>query len=264
MLNILAITRRELNGYFTTPVAYVMMCGLTFLGSYFFVNFVQQFIQASLLAQQMPQYLDPGKLNLTDAVMAPLLFNLAVILVFVMPFVSMRLLAEERRQGTLELLMTAPINSTELVLGKYLGGLVLVTLTLALTLLYPAVLTYFGGSTGGSPLEWSTVACGYLGLFCWAAASLAIGLFVSALTDSQVVSAIITFALLLLTWIISWVADRAEAGVLKDVLANLSSSQHLIAFVKGELALKDLVYFGSLMVLGLFLTQRAVESHRWS
>jgi ABC-2 type transport system permease protein len=266
MRNTFAIARKELNIYFTTPIAYVMFCGFTFLASYFFVAFVQEFVQASMIATQMPQYMDPSKLNVTDRIMAPMVFNLGIIFVFAIPFISMRLMAEEKRQNTFELLMTTPLRPTEIVLGKYLGGVVVLALTVLMTLSYPLAIEYFGKGAGstGSAIEWSTVLSGYLGLFFWACSAMAIGLFVSSLTESQVVAALVTFAVLLLTWVINWIAGRADNQTLKDVLGYLSASQHLVPFVKGELAVQDFLYFFSVIVLGLFLTQRSVESQRWA
>ena len=166
MRNLLAIARKELNVYFNTPIAYVMLCGMTFIGSYFFISFMGQFLQMSLIAQQAPSYMDPSRLNLTDIVMAPLLFNLGIILVFVVPFLSMRLMAEEKRQHTLELLMTSPLRPTEIVLGKYLGGILVLGLSVSLTGIYPAILSHYGGGESGDALEWSTVLLGYVGVTC--------------------------------------------------------------------------------------------------
>jgi ABC-2 type transport system permease protein len=264
MRNTLAIARKELNVYFTTPMAYVMFCGTTVIASYMFIAFIQRYSQLSLLAMQAPQMIDPTKLNLTDLVMAPLVGNVGVIFIFVVPFLTMRLMAEEKRQHTLELLMTTPVRPTEIVLGKFFAGFGVVALTIAFTLLYPVVLHLYGASAGESaPIEWNTVLVGYLGLLCWGAATVAIGLFISSLTENQAIAALVTFVVLLLTWLVGWVGEGA-GPVVKAVLDDLSSITHLRGLTNGELALKDLVYFASLTVLGLFLSQRAIESSRWA
>ncbi|MFN7135237.1 MAG: ABC transporter permease [Myxococcales bacterium] len=266
MRNVVAIAKKELNIYFTTPIAYAMFTVMTFIASYFFIAFVQEFLNTSMMAMQMPQYMDSNRLNLTDAVVAPLIFNCGIILVFVIPFLSMRLVSEEKRQKTFELLMTAPIRPGEIVLGKYLGGMAIVAVTILLVMAYPLVLQLFAGSsgTGGTGgIEWQTAFAGYLGLFLWAAAAMAIGLFISSLTESQVVAAIITFVVLLLLWIVSWMAQRTD-GVGRDILMFMSASQHLISFVRGVFELKDAAYYLSVIVMGLFLTHRAVEAQRWS
>lgn len=269
MRTILAIAKKELGIFFTTPVAYAVLCGLTFIASYFFLAFIQNFVQTSLLAQQMPQMVDPARLNLTDAVATPLVFNCAVIFIFVLPFLSMRLIAEEKRQRTFELLMTTPVRPIEVVLGKYLGGLGVVALSVAALFIYPLVLNHYGAasSTDGSTssaVEWATVVTAHLGLLLWGASGMAVGLFVSALTESQVVAALVTFAALLMSWIAGWVAQSAESPVVKELFNQLSASSHLTGFVRGDLALADITYFLSVIVLCLFLTQRAVESERWS
>jgi ABC-2 type transport system permease protein len=266
MRNVLAIARKELNVYFTTPIAYVVFAAMTFFASYFFIAAVKQFLEASMMAMQMPQYADPSRLNLTDFVIAPVVFNMGIFFAFVTPLVSMRLIAEERRQRTFELLMTTPVRPLEIVLGKYLGGLVIMGVTVGLLMLLPMILDFFAASsgTGGSGgIEWQTTFAAYFGLFLWTAAALALGLFVSALTDSQAVAAIISILLLLLLWLASWMAGGAE-GVTRDVLSYLSASQHLVNFVRGVFELKDLVYYLSWIVLAIFLTHRAVEAQRWA
>ena len=264
MRTTLAIARKELNVYFTTPMAYVMFCGMTVISSYMFIAFIQRYAQLSLWAMQAPQMVDSTKLNLTELVMAPLLGNVGVIFVFVVPFLTMRLMAEEKRQRTLELLMTTPVRPTEIVLGKFLAGFGIVALTLGFTALYPLVLQLYGASAGNTaPIEWNTVLVGYLGLLCWGGATVAIGLFISSLTENQAIAALCTFVVLLLTWLIGWVGEGAGDKV-KEILSNASSITHLRNLTNGELGVKDLVYFLSLMVLGLFLCQRTVESQRWS
>jgi ABC-2 type transport system permease protein len=265
MRNVLAIARKELNVYFTTPIAYVVFCGMTFIASYLFLNDLQNFAQASMMATEMPDRVDPSRLNLTDIVVAPLLVQCGFVMFLVVPFISMRLMAEEKQQRTFELLMTTPVRPTEIVLGKYLGGLTVLGITVAMLFTYPLVLSHYGASAGnGDAVEWPTVLAGYLGLFLLAASYLSIGLFVSSLTQSQVVAAIIGLVIMFGLWLLSWASASVDNATAKAVLEYLASSQHLIGLVRGEIAVKDFAYFGSLIVLGLFLTQRVVESERWS
>jgi ABC-2 type transport system permease protein len=266
MRNVLAIAKKELNIYFTTPLAYAMFAVMAVLTSYFFIAAVLQFLERSMVAMQMPQYMDASRLNLTDYVVAPVVANTAVILVFVAPFLSMRLIAEEKRHRTFELLMTAPVRPLEIVLGKYLAGLAIVAVTVGLTLVHPVILQLFAGSagSGGSGgVEWQTTFAAYLGLLLWGGMAMAIGMFISALTDSQAVAAIITILLLLVLWLARWMAQGSPGGV-HDVLAFLSAQDHMIAFVRGIFDVKDLVYYLSWIVLGIFLTDRAVEAQRWA
>lgn len=266
MRNAFAIAKKELNVYFTTPLAYAMFAVMTVFASYFFVAAVKQFLDTSMAAMQMPQYMDASRLNLTDYVVAPVVFNSGLIVAMVAPFLSMRLFAEEKRQHTFEFLMTSPMRPLEIVLGKYLGGLAIMAFTIGLTLLHPVILSLFAGGsgTGGTGgIEWNSALAAYLGLFLWSAAAMAIGMFISALTDSPAVAAIISLLLLLLLWLASWMANGAD-GTMRETLMFLSASQHLLAFVKGTFELKDVTYYLSWIVLGVFLTHRAIESHRWA
>lgn len=264
MRNALAIAKKELNVYFTTPLAYAMFAVMTVFASYFFIAGVKQFLEVSMKAMQAPQY--ANQLNLTDFVVAPVVFYCGFIVAIIAPFLSMRLLAEEKRQHTFELLMTAPIRPLDIVVGKYLGGLAIMAVTIGITLLHPVILQLFAGSSGSGGtggIELGSTVSAYLGLFLWAAAAMAMGLFISSLTDSQAVAAIISLLLLLLLWMASSMAGGTE-GTMYDVLTSLSASTHLVAFVKGVFDLKDVVYYLSWIVFGLFLTHRAVEAQRWA
>jgi ABC-2 type transport system permease protein len=264
MRNAIAIAKKELYLYFTTPIAYVVFFATSFIGAFFFLSLTSDFQRRSLQFLQF-QALDViAQMNLTDMVATPLVLNMGVILIFVVPFLTMRLLAEERRQKTMELLMTAPVRSGEIVLGKYLAALGVLLVVIAITAIFPALLdTYGTNGTGGSAIEWQTVFAALAGLFLCGAAFVAVGLFISALTESQVVAALITFLVLLLTWVIGWKAADAE-GVWRHVIEHLSSVAHLVSFARGVIELKDVVYFLSLAVIGLFLTHRAVEARRWA
>jgi ABC-2 type transport system permease protein len=196
-------------------------------------------------------------LNVTDSVMRPLFGNLSVILVLaLMPFITMRLIAEERQTGTIELLLTYPLRDWEVLLGKYLAVLGLYTLLLALTLLYPLTLAYF------ARVEWGTVLSGYIGMLLMGSAFLAVGLFASSLTGSQIVAAAWTFGILLLLWVIGWGADSL-GGTWGKVLQHLSTMEHNDNFAKGVIDTKDVLYYVNLTLLALFLAYRSLEARRW-
>lgn len=264
MRNAIAIAKKEAQIYFTTPIAYVVFFATSFIGAWFFLSLTSEFQRRSMQFMQFQAQGMLERMNLTDSVVIPLLLNMALILAFVVPFITMRLLAEERRQKTLELLMTAPIRSIDIVLGKFFAGLVILAVVIGIIAFFPIALSFFSSSmTGSGGIEWQTVISGLVGLFLMGAAFLAIGLFISALTDSQVVAAIITFFVLLLTWVVNWKAGDME-GAWREVMIYLSSVGHLVSFARGIVDLKDLVYFLSVIVLGLFLTHRAVEAQRWA
>jgi ABC-2 type transport system permease protein len=228
------------------------------IGSYFFLRLLGAYEQASLAYMRFQQPEMMNRLNFQDAIFRNLFGNLGVILIFVVPFLTMRLIAEEKRQKTIELLYSTPVTPSQIVWGKYLACLTILVCALALTLTYPLLVQRF--ATG---VEWRSVLLGYLGLFLMGAAYMAIGLFISSLTESQVVAALITFVVLLLTWIIGWSAGEAE-GWVRDFVTYLATVSHLDSFSKGTIEVKDVVYFLSIIILGLFATNRAVEAHRWS
>ncbi len=269
MRNALAIAKKELSIYFTTPTAYAVFCGMTFIAGMMFLAALGYFQRMSMqfLSFQQPQLLD--HLNLTDMVVYPLLRNVGVIFLFMTPFLSMRLVADEKRSRTFELLMTSPLRPFEIMLGKYLAALGLMAAAVILLGLFPLIVSFFSASgtlmNAGttSPVEWPTVFSGLAGLFLVGAAMMAVGMFVSSLTESVVVSALVTFVVLLVVWILNWQAGRME-GTARAVLDYLSMPTHLDAFARGAPALKDLVYFLSFMILGPFFTERAIEAHRWA
>ncbi len=268
MRNVIAILRKELSIYFTTPIAYVMFMITAGVGSFFFIAFVQRFQQISNIAMQMPQYVDSQKLNITEWIIAPLVGNTVVVFVFVIPCLCMRLIAEERKQRTLELLLTSPVRPIEIVLGKYFGALAVAAVSVLILFIYPVLLDTFArnaGTGGSGGVEWATVFSAYGGILLYAAAGTAICLFISSLTENQVVAVIMSIFVLLLLYIVSWVGQSAEASSLplKDVADALSVPHHLEGFAKGNIALKDIVYFVSFALFGIFLTHRSVEAQRW-
>jgi ABC-2 type transport system permease protein len=267
MRNALAIARKELSIYFTTPWAYLVFTGMLVVSSFFFVASLESFKQVQQMARAMswarlPQDWAMYK-NLTDGVVVPLWRVVMIVTLFVAPFLSMRLFAEEKRHQTFELLMTAPVRPMEIVLGKYLGGLGVISATLGLTIIFPAVLAIFGRSESGSALEWSTVLLGYLGLLLWGATCIAIGMFISALTESQALAACLTFVVLLPWMLLTGLAQSAEEP-LRSVINYLSFDAQLQDMTKGVLDLKAIVFFASVILFSVLLTQRAVEAHRWA
>jgi len=261
MNNAIAIAKKELNIYFATPIAYVMFTLFVVIGSYFFLRLLGAYEQASLMYMRFNQPEVMNRLNFQDAIFRNLFGNLGVILIFIIPFLTMRLIAEEKRTKTIELLYTTPVTPSQIVWGKYLASLGILACALLLTVTYPVLVQLVAKDTNG--VEWRSVGLGYLGLFLMGAAYMAIGLFISSLTESQVVAALITFVVLLMTWIIGWTASESE-GWVREFVTYLASVSHLDSFSKGTLDLKDVVYFLSIIVLGLFATNRAVEAHRWS
>lgn len=251
MRTILALTRKELEQYFASPVAYVvvalylLLCGVFF---YIYLGFyVQNVSQAGAFGQEAQE--------VSQSIIRPFLSNVSFFLLFFFPLLAMRLLAEERKLGTYELLMTSPISITQIVLGKYLGVLIFSLLMLVLTGVYPAVLFVFGHPDPGPVLT------GFLGLFLLGAAFLAISLFCSSLTESQIVAAVIAYVLLLILWVLNWVV-RGESWVGK-LCQYASIYQRFDDFTKGILNLNDMFYYVSFAFFALFCTGIVLQRQRW-
>jgi len=253
MSNILAIAHKELKSYFASPIAYIVIGFFAILFGWFFVNLLYYFERMSMQAGMMGQ---GGTMNVNDMLIAPLFLNVSVILLFTLPAVTMRTYSEEKRSGTIELLLTSPLTDFQIVMGKFLGGFVLYAAMLAISLPHVALLFLYGNP------EWRPVATGYLGLLLMGGCFLALGLFISSLTKNQIVAAMATFAVFLMFWVINWMASFSSPTT-QAVLNHLSITEHLNDFTRGVLDTKHLVYYLSFIGFGLFLTVRSVDSERW-
>lgn len=256
MKNILTIAGREWRSLFNSPVAFVVLGGFLLLGGWFFYNLLARFsMLVSLYSSTQVGGADAG-LNLNEIVIAPLLHNLAIILVILVPMITMRSFAEERRSGTMELLLTSPIGTGQLVLGKFLGIGCFVSLMVATTLSYGLILSLYGNP------EIPVMLAGYAGLLLLALTLVAIGLFASSLTENQIIAAVTGLVAMLLLFIIAWPANAAGA-VLGPILEYLSVTEHFDTMVRGVLSSSGLIYFASMIAGAMFLTQRSIESLRW-
>ncbi len=255
MRNVFTIVRKELRAYFVSPIAYVVLTGFLLLGGWFFFNLLSRFnVLLSIYTQLQQGAAD--QLNLNEFVIAPLMHNLSIVLVILVPMITMRAYAEEKKGGTYELLLTSPLRTGEIVLGKFLASFVFICIMLGLTGVYPAVLIAFGNP------EIGVLLAGYLGLLLLATSFVAVGLLTSSFTENQIIAAVSGLVATLLLYIIGWPADTA-GEVLGPLLRYLSVTEHFAEMVNGLIDTQDLVYFASLILLSLFLTQRSVESLRW-
>ena len=255
MSNILAIAHKEVKGYFASPIAYIIIGFSAILFGWFFINILYYFDRVSMQAG-IGYGGAPDTVNVNEMVIAPLLLNVSVILLFTLPLVTMRTYSEEKRSGTIELLLTAPLTDVEIVLGKFLGGLVLYATMLAVTLVHVGFLFAFGNP------EWRPVATGYLGLLLMGSCFLSLGLFISSLTKNQIVAGMVTFAVFLFFWVINWIATFSGPTA-QAVFTYLSITEHLNDFARGVIDTRHLVYYVSFIAFSLFLTVRAVDSERW-
>jgi ABC-2 type transport system permease protein len=254
--NVFTIAGKEVRSYFSSPVAYVLLAAYLALAGYFFYALLLAFNQTLQIYSMMrnPEML--ARFNLNQMVIAPLLHNLSVLLIFIVPAITMRMFPEEKRAGTYELLLTSPVRVGEIVLGKFLGGLVLVLLMVVLSGLFGGLLLLYGNP------EVPMMLSGYLGLALMAMVFLAIGTLISSFTDNVVIAYVGTLFALLVLYTIGWLGETVQ-GSAGAIIRYASITEHFQELTKGIIDTRDIVYFITLLVIGLFVTQRSVESVRW-
>jgi gliding motility-associated transport system permease protein len=250
--NILAIAGKELRSYFASPIAYVIIGLFALLFSRFFYAYLMVFVQRS--SGMMGT--GGGANNINQEMIRYVLMNSAVIILFVMPMITMRTYSEEKRSGTIELLLTSPLTDLEIIVGKFLGAMGLYCAMLAVTVAYMGILFFYGNP------EWRPVVAGYLGLVLLGGCFISVGLLISSLTKNQIVAGVITFAVFLMLWIINWSADQS-GPTMRAVLNHLSIINHFDDFARGIIDTKHVVYYLSFITFGLFLTAKSVDSERW-
>jgi ABC-2 type transport system permease protein len=254
MQYVLAIWQREMKSYFVSPIAYVVLTVFLFLSGFFFYSILTAVVQSTMMQGQFGQGMQP--VDVPGIVSRSFFGTTSVVLLFMIPMLTMGLFAEEKKRGTIELLLTTPVGNFQAMMGKYLASLTfLVIMFLASGITMSALFVY------GHP-EWKPILAGYLGLLLYGAALLAIGLFVSTLTENQIVAVVITFGVILVLWLIESFSTSAQ-GVTKDVLNYLSVISHLDDFIKGVIDTSHVMFYLTFAFVGLFLTYRSLESMRW-
>src|ERR1700685_2496390 len=253
MRNTWTICSKELRSYFVSPVAYLLLTMFGLIFGFFFWNALGYFVIEGMEMQMRGQSFP---MNVNEQIIRPLLSNISVVGLFFIPMMTMRLFAEEKRTGTIELLATSPIRDTEIIIGKWLAAVILYAVLLLFTAINFSFLFRYGNP------DWKPLAIGYLGLLLQAGGLLAIGTFISTLTRNQIIAGAATFGVCLLLWILEWVSGY-ETATWAKVLAYCSVITHFDSFSKGVLDTKDAVFYVSVIFLGLFLTTRSLESLRW-
>ncbi len=253
MRNVWIIFRKEIRSYFVSPIAYLLLTMFSLMCAFFFWNQLGAFVNAGIEMQMSGQSFP---LNMNEQLIRPLLSNFSAIGLFFIPIVTMRLFAEEKRAGTIELLATSPIRDSEVILGKWFAALGLYACMLLLTALDFTFLFIYG-----TP-DWKPLLLGYLGLLLQAGGLLAVGTLISTTTRNQIIAGAATFGVCLLLWVIEWPAGY-ETATWARVLSYMSVITHLQSFAKGVFDTKDAVYYATLILFGLFLTARSLESLRW-
>jgi len=227
------IAKKELDLYFFSPIAYIMLFVLSLISGYYFYIFVFQVKDA--------------------VVIMPYLFSLlASIFLFISPFYTMRLISEEKKTGTIEVLLTSPISEGEIVVGKFLGSFLFFSLLLSVTFLYLLVLMIWGSPDSG------VILANYIGFFLLGATFISLGLVASSLTKNQIIAAILTFLFLLLFWLIGWIGSFFQGG-LKIFFNYFSLIEHFTNFNRGIIDSTDLIFFLSVVIFNLFLTSKILS-----
>jgi ABC-2 type transport system permease protein len=269
-----ALFKHEVSLYFNSPIAYVVIVIFAILSGWFytmgfllpFSEYCERYPMLQMQMQQNPMMAMQGQLpvpNFTELIIPGVFGTFSIVLIFMVPLLTMRSIAEEKRQGTIELLYTYPLSDLQVVLSKYAASLVVFILLVALVSLYLLIPDLIKGEIGGV-VQWKTAGSAILGFFLLGATSIALGFVFSAFTENQIVAAALTFTLLLFLWVVGWAAEGENLeGIWKTLAQKVSLTNRSADLYKGLLHLSDLVFFGCVTVGSLFITMRSLESHRW-
>jgi ABC-2 type transport system permease protein len=255
MGNVIAIAQKELKSYFSSPIAYIVIGLWALLYGYFFVAILSFFVRQSMQMSQFGMQ-GPQAMNVNQQLIRPLLQNVTILILFLMPMVTMRTYSEEKRSGTIELLLTAPVTDFQIIMGKFLGAMFLYAIMLAVTAIHIGLLFVYGQP------EWKPIVTAYLGLLLLGGCFIALGLLISSLTSNQIVAGMVTFAVFLLLWVITWIGSFSGPTVDK-LTTYLSIIDHWDDFGKGVIDTTHVIYYLSFITFGLFLTAKSVDSERW-
>jgi ABC-2 type transport system permease protein len=251
--------KKELKSYFSSPVAYIVAGIFLSISGYFFYNILTFFTFVSLQYQQSPYAYMMRNINMNDYLIHPLYSNLGVILLFVIPMITMRTIAEEKKLGTVELLYTSPVRISEIIAGKFLAAFVVFLVMLIPTIEYPIALIIWGAP---GP-EVGPIITTYIGLILLAASFISVGIFASSVTENQMVAGSLAFGILLLLFVLGW-AKQTAGSTFGEILGYISLvEEHYQDFLKGMIDSKDFVYYLTFIFFGLFLAHRSMESRRW-
>ena len=254
MRNILAIAGKEVRSYFASPIAYIVIGVFALLYGYFYIVMLSYFVRQSM---QLSQFGQGGaqSMNINQQMLRPLMQNVTILILFMLPAITMRTYSEEKRSGTIELLLTSPITDFQIVIGKFLGALALYAVMIGVTLIHVAILFVYGKP------EWKPILTTYVGLLLLGGCFISVGMFISTLTKNQVVSFMATFGVFLFLWIITWIGSVMPSA--EGLTTYLSIIDHYDDFNKGVIDTSHLIYYVSFITFGLFLTAKSVDTERW-
>ena len=253
MRNILAVAGKELRAYFHSPIAYLVMTVYAALCGFFFYSFIATYVVQTFRMQAMGGMGVPP-MSLNEFIIRPLFDGiLTVVLLLLLPLITMRLYAEEKRSGTIELLLTSPLTDLQIIFGKFLGALALYVVLMILTFLYVGLLFVYGNPNLKPLLAQA------LGLLLYGGALLALGMWFSTFTKNQIIAGSVGLAVFLLLYVLDWVSSYSSSAAGR-VMSYMALTPHFENFAKGVIDLRDLVYYLSVIALGIFLTARSVEA----
>ena len=255
MSRLWALYKKEIRAYFTSPVAYAILTIFLIISGFFFVNVIISYSNMSMQFGSFPQA--QSYLNIGQWVLRSLFANLAVIMLFFIPILTMRLIAEEKHSGTLKLLLSYPIKDGEVLFGKFLAVVTILFIMYLLTFPYVIFLFVYSSPDIGPFIT------NYLGMLLLGMAFVSLGIFASAVTERQVVAAVISFGALIMFWVISWVENKSANPLLGKILEDVSIFTHMENFTRGIINTHDIVYYLLFTALFLFLALMALESRTW-
>jgi ABC-2 type transport system permease protein len=253
MKSILLICQKELKSYFASPIAYLLMAFFGLIFGFGLFTATRDFVRFSFQMQAQGQSMP---MNVNDQIIRPLLGFGSTISLFLIPMITMRLFAEEKRSGTIELLLTSPVTDAQIILGKWLGAMLLYLCILAMSMLNLALLFAWGKP------DIRPVLVAYLGLLLQGGCLLAIGEFISTTTRNQIIAGGVTFFVCLMLWLLNWFTSF-DSGTMATIVNYLSIVTHFDNFAKGVIDTKDVVFYLSMIFFALFITSRSMESLRW-
>jgi ABC-2 type transport system permease protein len=258
MKKVMALFEKEFKSFFYSPMAYIVIGLFTALTGLFFYLYLSSFAEASFMDQMRSQQYQqmPQRFNLNLMLIRPYFWNLALISLFTLPAITMRLYSEEKKQGTIELLYTTPVTSLQIILGKFIAGLAFYLVLLLPTMFFQSLLFIYGDP------EFLPVLSGYIGLLLMGSSFISIGLFISTMTENQIIAAIAGFALSLLLWVIGWGANYV-GPTLSPVLQYVSIINHFEDFAQGVIDSTHVAYYFLFSFLGIYLSLKSIESIKW-
>ncbi|MFH2012231.1 MAG: ABC transporter permease [Pseudomonadota bacterium] len=254
MVNFYAILKKELGSYFKSPIAYMVITVFSVISGYFFYSLFALFGVMSVQSMNNPDI--QAALNITEEVVGPVFSTMSILILFMTPFLTMRLFSEEKKSGTIELLMTFPIRDTEIILGKFGACFITFLVMLAPSIFYQIILFILGKP------EIGPIISGYIGIILMGASFISLGILISTMTENQIIAAVVTFGSLLLFWIIQWAASFT-GPVLAKILIHLSIIEHYQEFARGVIDTNDAIFYLLFTFFFLFLTMRSLESKKW-